>query len=486
MSEEKDTKQADPKSEETPQVPPVETQHELNINGEALKYTATTGMMPLKNQESGETEGQVFFVAYTLSDVNDISKRPLVFAFNGGPGAASVWLHLGALGPKRVKMQSEGFMPAPPYELVANDHTWLEVADLVFIDPIGTGYSRATKSDYNKKFWNMEGDLQAISDVIRLYLTRYERWRSPLFLAGESYGAFRAAGLSNHLVSRGIGLNGIMLISTILNYQGVHFTAGNDLPYILHLPTYASTAWYHGKLEDDLQARPLRELLNEVETWAETDYNNALTAGDNLSHDKRQEVIEKLARYTGLSETYVDNANLRINIMRFCNELLRDDKRTIGRLDSRFKARERLATAEYPEFDPSLTAITPPYTAMMNAYAREELGYETDTEYETLSFAVNQAWEFPRGQFPDTSDALRLAFAKNPYMKLFVGQGYYDLATVHLAVEYTLSHMNLDPDLRENVQLHYYEAGHMFYLDVVSLAKLKDDVRQFIVGAIMK
>ena len=486
MSEEKDTKQEEAKPEEIPEVPPVETQHELTINGKTLKYTATTGLMPLKNLESGETEGNVFFVAYTLDDVNDVSKRPLVFAFNGGPGAGSVWLHLGALGPKRVKMQDEGFMPAPPYELVANDHTWLDVADIVFIDPIGTGYSRATKSDHNKKFWTMEGDLQAVSDVIRLYLTRYKRWRSPLFLAGESYGTTRAAGLSNHLVSRGIGLNGIMLISTILNFQTARFTPGNDLPYILHLPTYASTARYHNKLADDLQAKPLREFLNEVEAWAATDYNNALMAGDSLPDDKRQEVIEKLAGYTGLSEAYVDNANLRINIMRFCNELMRDQKLTVGRLDSRFKAREGLATAEYPEFDPSLTAITPPYTAMMNAYAREELGYETDTEYQTLSFEVNQAWEFPRARFPDTSDALRLAFAKNPYMKLFVGQGYYDLATVHFAAEYTLSHMNLDPDLRENVQLHYYEAGHMFYLDVASLAKLKEDVQQFISGAIAK
>ncbi len=487
MSDEKQPnadKTAAAKPEETPEVPPVETQHELTIGDQTLHYTATTGMMPLKNTESGETEGNIFFVAYTLDDVADQADRPLVFAFNGGPGSGSVWLHLGALGPQRVKMQDAGWMPPPPYRLVPNEHTWLDQADLVFIDPVGTGYSRATKSDHNQKFWSLDGDLQTVGEFIRLYLTRYNRWASPLFLAGESYGTTRAAGLAGHLVDKGIGLNGIMLISTILNFQTVQFVRGNDLPYALYVPTYTATAWYHRLLPADLQNQSLPDLLAAVEQWAETDYQTALMKGDRLAGDERQTIVKQLARYTGLSEHYIEQSNLRIEIMHFCKELLREQQRTVGRLDSRFKGRDALGTSEYPDFDPSLVAIMPPYTSMMNHYARTELGYETDAEYHALSFEVNEKWEYKRGEFPDTSEALRSAFAKNPYMKLFVGQGYYDLATVHFAAQYTLEHMDISPDLRDNIQMHYYEAGHMFYLDVNSLAKLKQDVAGFMAGAL--
>jgi carboxypeptidase C (cathepsin A) len=466
--------------------PPVETRHTLKLPDRTLAYTVTAGELPLINEDSGENEANIFFTAYTLdrSDDQPTAERPLIFVFNGGPGSASVWLHLGALGPRRVLMQDEGWMPAPPYRLVDNPHTWLDIADLVFIDPVGTGFSRATKAEYNEKFWHLQGDLQSVGDFIRLYLTRYGRWASPLFLAGESYGTTRAAGLAGHLIDRGIAFNGIILISTTLNFQTLSFDQGNDLPYTLFLPTYTATAWYHGRLPDDLQQRPLADVLAEVTAWAEGEYTLALAQGDRLPDAQRTAITQQLARYTGLDEAYIDGTNLRVLIHRFCKELLRDEKRTVGRLDSRFKGMDALAITEMPDFDPSLTAITPPYTAMFNDYVRGELRYETDTEYQTLSFKVNGAWAWNRGRFADTSAALQKALARNPFMKVFVGMGLYDLATPPLATQYTLSHMQIDPAVRPNIQTAAYEAGHMFYLDVQSLAKLKADVTAFVDQAI--
>ncbi len=476
-------KSAEKKPEEKPEEPPIQTTHEITIGGKTLVYTTTVGMMPLKNLETGETEANIFFMAYTLNVPEGSPKRPLTVAFNGGPGSASVWLHLGALGPKRVKMQDEGWMPAPPYQLVTNDFTLLDLTDLLFIDPVGTGYSRATKTDYNKKFWSLKGDIESVGEVIRLYLTRYGRWSSPLFLAGESYGTTRAGGLSNHLFDKGIALNGIIMVSTVLNFLTLDFERGNDLPYLLFMPTYAATAWYHKKLPEDLQNRPLAEVIDEVEAWTETDYALALAKGDRLSEAEREAIIDKLARYTGLEKRYIDQTNLRPIIYFFCKELLRDQKRTVGRLDSRFKGMDALGISQAPDFDPSLVAITPPYTAMMNDYARQELGYKTDISYETLSFKVNGEWDWGAGTV-DTSEALRSAFAKNPFMKLFAAMGYYDLATPHFATEYTLTHSDIDPSLKGNISTAYYEAGHMFYLDVNALAKFKADVTGFIKAAI--
>jgi carboxypeptidase C (cathepsin A) len=466
-----------------PAEPPIQTEHQITLGRKKLNYHVTTGMMPLKTA-AGETEANIFFMAYTLDKSQGDPKRPLTFVFNGGPGSASVWLHLGALGPKRVKMTDEGFMPPPPYQLVDNENTWLDQTDLVFIDPVGTGYSRATKPELNKKFWKVKGDIESVGEFIRLYLTQYNRWTSPLFLAGESYGTTRAAGLSGYLVDKGIALNGIVLISTVMNFQTVDFDRGNDLPFALFLPTYTATAWYHSKLPAGLQERPLREVLAEVSHWAETDYSVALMKGDRLADPERAKIIEKLSSYTGLSTRYLDESHLRIHIMRFCKELLREQKRTVGRLDSRFKGMDALEVNEVPDFDPSLVAITPPYTAMFNHYARTELGYETDVEYQTLSFEVNGGWEWEGGKYVDTSEALRSAFAKNPYLKLFVAMGYYDLATPFFAAEYTLTHMDIDPSLRDSIHTGDYEAGHMLYLDVKSLKKLKGDVVKFMGAAL--
>jgi carboxypeptidase C (cathepsin A) len=483
-AEKADAKDKDAKAEK--EEAPVVTKHELRVGGRVLRYSVTTGLMPLKN-DAGDVEARVFFMAYTLDRTGGPESRPLMFSFNGGPGSSSVWLHLGALGPKRVKMREDGAMPAPPYKLVDNEHTWLDETDLVFIDPVGTGYSRPAKPELGKKFWSLTGDIESVGEFIRLYLTRYERWGSPLFLVGESYGTTRAAGLSGHLVDRGIAFNGILLVSSILNFQTARFTQGNDLPYPLFLPTYAATAWYHKKLPADLQSKPLGEFLREVAAFAGGEYPGALTKGDRLTAAERQEVVKKVARYTGLSETYVDEADLRIEIQRFCKELLRRERRTVGRLDSRFKGIDESGVSERPEFDPSMTAIRPPYTAAFNDYVRRGLGYKSDTVYHILGGGIGTPWDFGGGNgFADTSDALRSAFAKNPDMKVFVASGYYDLATPYFATEYTLTHMGLDPTQRSRVSTSYYEAGHMMYIHEGELARLKQDVARFLSSALGK
>ena len=460
---------------------PIVTRHKLDLPGSKLAYSATVGKMPLKD-EAGKITAQLFYTAYTLETDGDKAERPLIFVFNGGPGSASIWLHIGALGPKRVDMGDEGFMPAPPFRLIDNRHTWLDLGDLVFIDPVGTGYSRATDPDDNQKYWGLEADLEAVGEFIRLYLSRNRRWTSPLYLAGESYGTTRAAGLAGHLIDRGIAFNGIVLLSTVMNFQTLRFTKANDLPYALYLPSFCAAAHYHGKLDADLQGRDLRGLLREVADWSESVYNIALAKGDRLSEDETKEIARTLSRYTGLSQRFVIGADLRVNIMSFCKELLRDEKRAVGRLDSRFVGIMASAEGKSFDFDPSMHAIVPPYTAVYNQYVREQLGYQSDLNYEILSFEVNRNWQYEGGQFPDTSEGLRAAFAKNPYMRVLVGQGWYDLATPFQAAYYSLSHMGLDASLRDNISIAEYEAGHMMYLHEPSLAKLKADAAAFIGG----
>lgn len=458
---------------------PIVTHHELKLKDKSLTYTAASGVIPLAD-EFGETEAEIFFTAYTLDGVDDFAERPLTFAFNGGPGSASIWLHMGALGPMKVVMQDEGWMPSPPYRLEPNEGTWLDFTDLVFIDPVGTGYSRASKGDLDAKFWTVKGDIESVGEFIRLYLTRYSRWGSPLYLAGESYGTTRAAGLAGHLVDKGIAFNGIVLASTALNLRPIFFEQGDDLPFQLFVPTYTATAWYHHQLDDDLQSLDLEDLLAEVETWCETEYASALAQGDRLDVSQAQAIGKTLARYTGLDLEYVNGSNLRIDIFRFCKELLRFEKRSVGRLDSRFKGVEALAVTEKPEFDPSNTAILPPFMSVFMTYAGESLGVETDMKYEPLSEDINEKWAWEKGELPYTGEALRSAIAKNPYMKTLVAQGYYDLATPLFATEYMLTHMNVDPELRSNITTKFYRAGHMFYLDRTSQAAFHADVADFV------
>jgi carboxypeptidase C (cathepsin A) len=474
--------QRPPQERPTPpaEEPPVVTHHEIRVGGKTLKYTATVGMMPIKNRE-GETEARIFFMAYTLDDSGSRGRRPLTFSFNGGPGSASVWLHLGAIGPRRVPMNPDGTMPAPPYQLVDNEYTWLNQTDLVFIDPVGTGYSRAVRPDLASKFFGLQGDIESVGEFIRMYLTRYERWTSPLFLAGESYGTTRASALSGYLIGRGIAFNGIVLISTIMNFETTDFAAGNDLPYVMFLPSYAATAWYHKKLPGDLQSKSVQQIVSEVEQWAANDYTLALGKGDRLTGQERQEVVTRLARYTGLSSQFVDNANLRISLSLFRKELLRSERRSIGRLDARFKGFDSSFATDSPDFDASEAAIRPPYTSTFNNYVRSELGYKSDLEYYILGGGITSPWNWNTNNgYVDTSVALRNAMARNPYLKIFVAMGYYDMATPYFAVDYTLHHISLDPMLLKNFSTGYYEAGHMMYIDEKQLGRLRSDIGKFI------
>jgi carboxypeptidase C (cathepsin A) len=472
-----------PKEEKKP-VPPEEktipTKHSARIGGQEINYTATAGTLLLK-KEDGTPQASVFYIAYTRDDVSDMSQRPITFAFNGGPGSSSVWLHLGAFGPRRVQMGDVGGLLPPPYKLVDNENSLLDVTDLVFIDPVTTGYSRAVPGEDDKKFHGIREDIESVGEFIRLYTTRNKRWASPKFLAGESYGTTRAAGLSGYLQQRdGMYLNGIVLISSVLNFETLTFDKGNDLPYILFLPTYTATAWYHKKLAADLQA-DLQKALAESEQFAANEYTLALTAGDRLSPAERAKTAQKLARLTGLSQTFIEHADLRISIARFTKELLRDQRRTVGRLDSRFEGIDDDAAGERPEYDPSNAAITGPYTAMFNNYVRSELGYENDLPYEVLTGRV-RPWSFEpyENKYVNVAETLRSAMTQNPHLRVFVAKGYYDLATPFFAADYVFNHLGLDPTLREHVSGDYFPAGHMMYVNPPSLGKLKQDIAKFI------
>ena len=467
------------------------TTHSIVLDGRSIEYTVTAGTIVLKEEvkederSAGEkAKATIFFIAYTRDDVANKSQRPITFSFNGGPGSSSVWLHLGLLGPRRVYLDEDGYAPPPPYRLVDNEFSLLDKTDLVFIDPVSTGYSRAVTGEKPKEFHNFKKDIESVGNFIRLYTTRYERWTSPKFLIGESYGTTRAAGLSGYLQEKhGMYLNGLMLISSILNFQTARFGTGNDLPYILFLPTYTATAWYHRRLADELHA-DLNQTLEEVKEFAMGEYNLALMKGAELPADERGTIVRKLAGYTGLSEAYVEQTNLRVSIYRFVKELLRDQRRTVGRLDSRFTGIDRDAAGEMTEYDPSHAAILGPYAATLNDYVRGELKYESDTPYEVLA-DLWKDWGYGehQNQFLDVSETLRKAMSMNPNLKVFVANGYYDLATPFVATEYTVNHLELDPELQGNISLSYYEAGHMMYIHRPSLVALKHELSAFLTSA---
>ncbi|HVN16580.1 MAG TPA: hypothetical protein VMT73_12620 [Anaerolineales bacterium] len=490
--EEKALSKAEGKKEEkpTPKDNLVQTQHAVAIGGKEIKYTVTAGTMILKEETADrekEAEGekpraQVFFVAYTKDDEADKSKRPITFSFNGGPGSASVWMHLGLLGPRRVVLEFDGSLPKPPFKLTDNEFSLLDETDLVFIDPVSTGYSRPVEGEKPKEWHGFKKDIESVGDFIRLYTTRYGRWLSPKFLIGESYGTTRSAGLSGYLQDRhGLYLNGIMLISSVLDFTTIDFPVNNDLPYILFLPAYAATAWYHGALRI---RRTLQNLLKEVEKFALGEYASALLKGDQLTPRERADVVEKLARYTGLSPEFIERSNLRIKDQHFFKELLRSRGQTVGRLDSRFTGIDRLGVTENAEYDPLLTNVVGPYTAAFYDYVRAELKFESDLPYEILSNFVHP-WSYAEfeNQYANVGETLRMAMTDNPYLKVFVANGYYDLGTPYFATEYTFNHLGLDQSLRDHVSMSYYEAGHMMYIHMPSLEELKNDLANFIQGA---
>jgi carboxypeptidase C (cathepsin A) len=460
------------------EVPPVITHHQATVNGKTLNYTATTGRLPIK-REDGKIEAEMFFVAYTL-DGQDGGKRPLTFAFNGGPGSASVWLHMGALGPKRVLLQQNGFMPAAPYRVEDNPDTILDRSDIVMVDAMATGYSRAATAELTKKFLGLKGDVQAFGEFIRLYLSRYDRWTSPLFLLGESYGTTRAAGLAGYLADHGIAFNGVTLLSMAVDFQTLEWNKSNDLPYILLLPTFNMIAAYHHKLAADL-TQDTAKTREEVVRWASNDYTLALGKGDTLTPDEHRKIVEQLSRYTGLRPEVIESHNLRIDVPTFDHELLLDQKLVAGRLDGRFSSPNPDEDRGF--FDPTSAAILPPYTSAFNNYLRTELNYKSDAPYRV--FAYDQpgfrTWDWGNAEqgFPSTAGGLRSAMIKNPYMKILVMEGYYDLATPFAAANWTMDHLDLDGKYRQNISYATYGAGHMVYVDRAEHDKMRKDLVDF-------
>ncbi|HZF10786.1 MAG TPA: peptidase S10 [Thermoanaerobaculia bacterium] len=470
--------------EKKPAPPPEEkvsqTHHTLTLGGQTIAYTATAGTLLLRDDDE-TPRASFFYIAYIKDGVKDPHQRPVTFSFNGGPGSASLWVHLGAFGPKALARDPEGRALPPPGHLVDNDLSLLDTTDLVFIDPIWTGYSRPLPGEDVKKFTGLENDVKSVAEFIRLWTSRNERWASPKLLAGESYGTTRAAGLARYLDDRyGLQLNGLILVSSILNWQDQDFHVGNDMPYLLILPTYTATAWYYQKLPPELSG-DLRRTLDEVEAFALHDYALALLAGDRLPAGERREIATRLARYTGLSVDYVLRANLRVELERFTKELLRDQGKTVGRLDTRFTGWDLDAAGETPEYDPASAAVNAPYAGAVNDYLRRELGFKSDLVYEYVSNKV-RPWSFEpfHNQYVNVAEYLRQEMNQNPEMKVLIVGGHYDLATPYFDSVYTMDHLGLPPELRGNIRMIQYEAGHMMYIRRSEHEKLKRDLTEFI------
>ncbi len=456
----------------------VLTEHQITLEGRPLRYHARAGTLTLRDARQKPT-ADFFFVAYERQGEQP-ADRPIIFLFNGGPGAASVWLHLGTVGPQRVQLGPIGQPPPPPYRLVDNEQSWLDLADLVFIDPVGTGYSRPADGKSAKDFYGVEVDVASVGDFIRLYTTRYQRWASPKFLAGESYGTTRAAALSNYLHSAyGLDLNGIILVSSVLNFQTIQFGNGNDLPYALYLPSYTTTAWYHHKLGDDLQKLPVAQVAHQARQWTLDHYFQILARGNALSPDQRKAAVEQLARYTGLSPDLIDQANLRIDPGLFRKRLL-GDHQLVGRMDTRLSGYAPRPTMPWAPYDPALDRYIGVYSATFNDYIRGQLHYQSDLPYEVLSQQVHWKLEGKQPGYLDVSDDLQEAMLANPHLKVLIANGYFDLATPFFATDYTVDHLNVGNDLRRNIIEKYYPGGHMMYHDPHARQQLKSDVAEFI------
>lgn len=457
----------------------VPSRHTMMAGPHPLPYTATAGTLNLKD-DKGEDRASVFYVSYVLDGVEDASTRPVTFCFNGGPGSSSVWLQLGAFGPRRVDMPDTLTCPPPPYRMVDNEHGLLELTDLVFIDPVGTGFSRAAGEADAKDFHGVKEDVESVGEFITRWISRNNRWNSAKYLAGESYGTTRAGGLSLYLHERGVFVNGLVLVSVALNFQTFIFEAGNDLPYALYLPSYAATAWYH----DRLPVRPHnRDLwLREVREFALAEYMPALLRGAALDPALRARLAQKLASYTGLDAAEIERRNLRIPYLWFCRQLLGAGPRTVGRLDARYVGDDLDPYGQDLQRDPSYDAALGPYTGLINDHLRRSLGWISDEPYEVLSGKVHEGWKWAHGKrmgYVNMTDDLRQALIANPHLRVLMANGLYDLATPFFAAEYTADHLGVEPQLQKNVSLTYYEAGHMMYFHPPSLAQLKADLTAF-------
>ncbi len=448
------------------------------IGDHTLTYDVTSGTLPLRS-EDGKERARIFFVAYTVPTPDAPGSRPVTVTFNGGPGSSSVWLHLGAFGPKRVELDENGVAGTPPGRYVDNDSTILDLTDLVFIDPVTTGYSRAAPGESASQFHGVREDVQAVGDFIRLWTTKNRRWLSPKYVAGESYGTTRAAALAESLGDRlGMYLNGVILISTILDFGTTDPNPGNDLPHVLMLPSFCATAAFHGKLDAALAA-DLPGTLKMAEAFALGEYRSALDAGDRLDPTAKAHVVAELSRYTGLSASFLERSNLRVELDRFAKELLRDRRRTVGRLDSRFLGIDADAAGANYEYDSSYANIQGAYTAAWNEYVRAELGYENDLNYEILTGRVHP-WRFgAENRYVNVAQDLRSAMNQNPHLKVFVAGGLFDLATPYFAADYTMTHLGLEPEDRGRVVMKTYDAGHMLYIRHSCHQALKRDLAVF-------
>lgn len=464
-----------------PEPDPVsKTQHLLRLDGREVKYTATVSTMPIR-MDDGKVAARMFYVAYS-KDGEDARTRPVAFLYNGGPGSATIWLHMGSFAPRKARMAEDGFQPPPPFDLVDNPNSLIDVCDLVFVDAIDTGFSRVMPGVDNAQFHGQDGDIRAFGEFIAEYLDAYDRWPSPKFLIGESYGTIRSAGLSQEIQSRhGIELNGIVFVSALLTYQTLSPAPANDVAWAVQVQTFAATAWYHKKLPADLQRKPLKDVVDETRTFAFGEYMTALTKGSTLTDAEKTAMAGKLARLTGLSPAYILASNLRVDSGRFRKELLRDQRLVVGRLDGRFTALDADAAGERQEFDPSSTALTGPYVALFQDYVKNILKWKTDLHYPTSGNV--RPWTYVQNRYMDMTDALRQTMAKNPFLKVLVVCGYYDMATYVGGAEFNFNHLAYDRPINDRIQFGYYEAGHMMYIRSAEQAKLKKDTAEFIRAA---
>jgi carboxypeptidase C (cathepsin A) len=478
----------DNKKNELP-IPPersVTTSHSVRIDGRNIAYKATAGTLQIKD-DKGKPTVSMFYVAYTV-DGGKSSNRPLTFLYNGGPGSSSMWLHMGSFGPVRVANQGDQPIPPPPYTTVPNQYSLLDKSDLVFIDAPGTGYSRLVGDAMGKDFYGIDQDAGAFAKFITRYVGDHQRWNSPKFLFGESYGTTRSAVLAKLLQSQGMELNGIVLMSSILDFN-VWASTGVDHAYIMNLPTEAAIAWYHDKVSGKSgpnKPTDIASFLDAVRHFASTDYTVALAKGDAITPAEADRIASQLSQYTGLSTTYLKEANLRIDPSRFRKELLRDQRRTVGRLDGRFEGIDPDAAGETPDGDAASDAATGAYNAAFNQYAANELKYTSDQTYLPNNYPViGRHWDWKRKDNPGFTSTpyvgvdLAAAMRRNPHLKVFSANGYYDLATPFYATEFDLGHLGLDPAIRKNIEFGFYPSGHMIYFDLDALKQLKADLARF-------
>lgn len=459
------------------------TKHQIKIDGKTTKYTATAGTLLMKNKKD-KPSALFGYTAYVKNGTNPTS-RPILFAYNGGPGSASVWLHMGILGPQRTVVKDADFSSNGPFKRVENNYSILDKADLVMIDPVGTGYSKPVGDSKGKDFWGVDQDIKSVSEFIVQYTTENGRWSSPKYLLGESYGGIRSGGVAYQLLSKhNLALNGVILVSPFMNYTAGMMGANVDLPHVLVFSTFAATAWYHNKIQN--KPAKLKDFLKQAENFAQNEYASALAQGNRLSDEDRKKVLSGMEKYTGVSAGYWDRANMRMHEAQFSKELLRDQKLSAGRIDSRFKGESINLIGEYLSYDPFFPSVGPAFVATFNDYYRSELQVKTDQKYVTSAGLWNK-WDnshtLPDGQkvpWANTAVDLSYAMRQNPNMKVLVQQGYYDLATPYGATLHFIDHLDISKQLQKNVSLKMYEAGHMMYIHPESMILFKKDLAEFI------